>query len=125
MFTLSRDHVSILKKNILAVVVVVASVVMNVASGIVLKEMATRPQLSLTQQGLLTLVVVVLMFMAFKLWGFAHKHYPISFTYPLSCIFFPIILLVSFFYGDPISLSKIIGTILVTIGVLWLSLKVS
>jgi multidrug transporter EmrE-like cation transporter len=57
-------------------------------------------------------------FARFIIWGWVHKRYPVSASYPLASIFFPIILAVGhFFYGDPLNYWKIAGAILIMLGV--------
>ena len=58
----------------------------------------------------------------FLLWGFLHKNYPLSFVFPLSAIFFPVILFIDIFiYDEQITLSKLIGVVLILSGVLLLT----
>lgn len=52
-------------------------------------------------------------------WGFIYKRYSISYAYPLSSIFFPLILAVSyFFYGEEMTFFKIAGVMLIVAGII-------
>ncbi|MDB4575810.1 hypothetical protein N9112_02510, partial [bacterium] len=53
----------------------------------------------------------------FLLWGYIHKHYPLSLSYPLNSVFFPFVLIMGYYYGEPISYFQIIGVVLITSGV--------
>lgn len=54
----------------------------------------------------------------FAIWGYAHRHFPLSHTYPLTALFFPCVLLLSYANGDAVHLEQLIGTLLITIGAL-------
>lgn len=61
-------------------------------------------------------VALVLNVGRFVIWGYTHRHFPLSFTYPLTALFFPCILLLSYFQGTRIGGMEILGTALITIG---------
>jgi hypothetical protein len=105
------------------VLVVLGIVSLNVASGIVLKTLADGSfGVLIVSLGFLT----VLAFNALRLivWMLANRRFPLSTTYPLTSIFFPIMLVVSFAYGDHINLPQVIGTLSITSGVFWLGWRV-
>lgn len=56
----------------------------------------------------------------FVIWGYAHRRYPLSHTYPLTALFFPGVLALSYIHGDTISALQIGGTLLITLGALLL-----
>ena len=104
-------------------VLVMSIVSLNVASGIVLKTLA---------DGAFSVIVIgvgfgtVLVFNALRLfvWMVANRRFPLSTTYPLTSVFFPVMLVVSMAYGDAVNLPKVIGTVLITCGVFWLGWRV-
>ena len=99
-------------------VIVTLTVLLGVMSAVVLKEASSHPSLSLLEIGLIFLVVMLINGLKFILWGIAHRKHPISLTYPLNSLFFPLIFLVSYiFYGEPASLNKIVGILLIVSGV--------
>lgn len=53
----------------------------------------------------------------FLLWGYAHRHYPLSYTYPMAALFFPFILLISYLRGDPLDAWQLAGTFIIALGV--------
>lgn len=57
----------------------------------------------------------------FVIWGYTHRHYPLSHTYPLSALFFPCVLLLSWWQGDAVSGAQLAGTALITAGVYLIS----
>lgn len=99
-------------------VVVTATVLLGLLSAILLKEAASLQGLSWLVMGLFFGAVMFVNGLRFVLWGVAHRRHPISLTYPLSSLFFPLIFFVShFFYGEPVTLNKIIGVVLIVLGV--------
>jgi drug/metabolite transporter (DMT)-like permease len=53
----------------------------------------------------------------FLIWGYTHRHYPLSHSYPLTALFFPCILLLSAWYGDTIGWAKVVGVLVIMAGV--------
>ena len=53
----------------------------------------------------------------FVVWGYAHRRFPLSHTYPLTALFFPFVLVLSYLQGDDVGPAKIIGVALITFGV--------
>lgn len=109
----------------MAVPVVLVAVLLNVGAAVVLKLLADEsdPEPWLLLGGIAT--AVALAGARFVVWGYAHRRYPLSLTYPLSSLFFPAMLGVSYLFGEPVTGWKVAGTALITTGVLWLALRVS
>lgn len=63
------------------------------------------------------LAAVFLHGIRFIVWGFAHRRFPLSLTYPLTALFFPFVLALSYWRGEGISWFQIGGTALITLGV--------
>lgn len=97
---------------------VTAAVFLGLISAVILKEASASTELSLSFIILVIVVVVIVNGARFVIWGYIHRKHPISLSYPLGSIFFPLILVIGhFYYGDPISIPKIIGSIVIMIGV--------
>jgi drug/metabolite transporter (DMT)-like permease len=102
---------------------IMSIVSLNVASGIILKTLAdgayNRVIIGLG-------FVTVLTFNALRLfvWMLANRRFPLSTTYPLTSFFFPIMLIVSFVYGDRVNPPQVVGTVLIASGVFWLGWRV-
>lgn len=62
-------------------------------------------------------VAIALHGIRFLLWGYAHKRYPLSHTYPLTALFFPFVLVISHWRGDHVGSWQWAGTLLITLGV--------
>jgi len=59
----------------------------------------------------------------FVLWGWIHKSYDVSKSYPLTAMFFPLIMLVSFYQNETvISWPKMIGVLLIVSGIIMFSI---
>ncbi|TYO99022.1 Small Multidrug Resistance (SMR) protein [Geothermobacter ehrlichii] len=101
--------------------VVFFAILLNIIGAVLLKTMASRPDLSLWLLIGGVVLVAAVNILRFLVWGLAHKKYPLSKTYPLSSLFFPMILIVSYFYGEEIRSGQILGGAIVTIGVFWIA----
>ena len=105
------------KSGALALMLVLCSVALGLVSAWLLKEASLKQDVALYSLVAIFGVVATVNAGRFLLWGYIHKYYPISFSYPLSSLFFPMILLMSYYYGEKIHISQICGVILITIGV--------
>lgn len=113
-----------LMARLMPLAIVVCAVILNILSAVLLKTLADSEHISvlLLVSGLGLIVLInAARFMA---WWFAHKKYPLSKTYPLSSLFFPLMLVVSYVYGDSINWQQITGALLIMAGVVWLTLRV-
>ena len=98
------------------------TVIIGVISAVTLKFMSQDLTFSIFDLILMYGLVLGLNATRFLLWGFLHKNYPLSFVFPLSAIFFPVILIIDIStYGEQITLSKLLGVILILLGVLILT----
>lgn len=106
------------RTGVVLVTLVLATVAIQIVASILLKELAdahgAMPRLWLV---LVLGLVAGLNGLRFFVWGYTHKHYPLSHSYPLTALFFPCILLLSAYYGDPIGLPEIVGVIVIMLGV--------
>ena len=57
----------------------------------------------------------------FLLWGYAHRHWPLSMTYPMTAVFFPLLIGLAAWYGERVSLDQWLGGLLITGGVAWIT----
>ena len=105
------------KSNLQALVLVLGTVILGLISAWWLKEAANNQHISLSALILLIGVVVGVNAARFLIWGYVHRHYPLSFSYPLNSLFFPSILIMAYFYGEPVRLPQILGVVLITGGV--------
>jgi len=97
---------------------VTVTVVLGLVSAILLKEAAARPALSWMMMALFFMGVMSVNAFRFLIWGYVHKRHPISLSYPLGSVFFPLILILShFYYGEPISTNKFIASLIIMLGV--------
>lgn len=93
----------------------VASVI-NVAAGVVLKEAGRASSTGLVVAGLG--LAGILGIGQFLLWTRAHRLYPLSLTYPLTGLTFPIALIVAVLYKEPVRAVHVLATVLVSLGVI-------
>lgn len=61
--------------------------------------------------------ILVLNIARFVFWGVLHRRFPISVAYPASALVFPGILVMAWWFGEPIGLPQVLGTALVLLGV--------
>jgi drug/metabolite transporter (DMT)-like permease len=106
----------------LPLLAVVLAVVLNVLAAVVLKQLADGAGLALVAVVFGIGLAIALSGMRFLVWGYAHKRLPLSTSYPLTSIFFPVMLVVSWWgYGEPTRWTQIAGAALITLGVFWLA----
>lgn len=65
---------------------------------------------------LVLVMVLALNFGRFVIWNAIHKRYPISFAYPLSALFFPAVVALAWFAGEPVGPWQVAGASLVMVG---------
>jgi multidrug transporter EmrE-like cation transporter len=63
-------------------------------------------------------VVLLLNVVRFVVWGVIHRHYPLGIAYASSALLFPCIVVLSAYYGEPVTWRNIAGVVLVMIGVI-------
>lgn len=69
-------------------------------------------------------IAFVLNILKFVVWGWIHKKFDVSKSYPLTSIFFPLIFIVAYFKGDSeFSITKIIGVVLIVAGLIFFENK--
>ena len=104
-------------RRLLPLLLVSIAVALNLLSAIVLKEAADmgHPTLMVIA-GIIMLVALINLFRV-MFWAAIHRRFPLSDSYPLTSIFFPMILAISALYGESIGMGKIVGTLFITLGV--------
>lgn len=112
---------NLMNRRALAFIMVSFAVGLSLCSAVVLKEAANRHHVSLLLLTALILFVLLLNILRVILWSAIHKRFRLSDSYPLTSLFFPMILVLSIFYGENIGLTKLIGTAFITLGVLVLT----
>ena len=105
------------KSPVQALLLVLGSVVLGLISAWCLKEAAQRQDITISTLVIVIGTVVGVNGCRFLLWGYIHKHYPLSFSYPLNSLFFPSILIMAYYYGESVNMSQILGVVLITFGV--------
>lgn len=97
---------------------VAITVMLGIVSAVLLKEASSQAHLSWLAICLFFVAVMVVNGLRFVLWGWVHKRHPISLSYPLGSIFFPMILFVGhYFYGEPVTAQKLLASVIIMIGV--------
>lgn len=93
----------------LLVALVLSTVVLQLVVAVLLKELADAASRPLLAMLLVLGLAVGLNGLRFLVWGYTHKHYPLSRSYPLVALFFPCILLLSLWYGEPVGWMQVAG----------------
>lgn len=73
------------------------------------------PELSFLAMAIVVVLAINLGRLA--IWNWIHKHYPISFAYPMSALFFPGVLVVAWSMGESIGWTQAAGALAVMLGV--------
>jgi drug/metabolite transporter (DMT)-like permease len=110
-----------LKTKLTLMLFVLGAVGLNLITAILMKLLANQSGIGLFV--LLLGVGLVILFNGLRMvvWMFANKRFPLSTMYPLTSIFYPMMLGVSYYFGERITLYKIFGAFLIMFGVFWLS----
>ena len=109
-----------MNQRTLAVLLVGITVCLNLVSAIVLKEAADMGRSSLLVTAALIFLVILVNLLRLGFWAAIHKRFRLSDSYPLTSLFFPMILVLSALYGEEIGPARLAGTLLITLGVLLL-----
>ena len=112
------------KSRFAALPVMSGAVTLQVLGAVLLKVLADQVHVAIT----IWIVagvggVILLNVLRLVVWGYAHRRFPLSMTFPISSLFFPCMLLVALAFGDPIGARQVAGAVLITLGVIWLSYK--
>ena len=97
------------------VALVLATIVIQLLVAALLKELTLR-NATPAWVGLALAAAVGLNALRFLVWGYTHRHFPLSRSYPLTALFFPCILLVSAYYGEAIGAAQIAGVGVIMLG---------
>lgn len=108
---------SVQRSRLLMVALVLSTVLMQVAVAVLLKELADADGGGSQAWFLFVLAIAAgLNGVRFVVWGYTHRHYPLSHSYPLTALFFPCILLVSAGYGEQVGWAKVAGVAVIMAG---------
>lgn len=105
------------KSVILALILVMCTVMLGLASAWILKEVSMQSE---PGYALIVFAIILVAFVnlsRFVLWGYIHNHYPISLSYPFNSLFFPMVMVMGYFYGEDITVNRMAGVALITAGV--------
>ena len=117
--------IHVLRGNLKAIGVMLLAVSLQVMGALLLKTIADhRLDWSILVLGLGVSAVILLNLVRLGVWGAAHKRFPLSTTFPLSSLFYPVMLVVALAYGDAVGSRQLVGALLITAGSVWLSLRV-
>ena len=93
----------------------------------ILTILATRYATQVSYTETIVMILLGILFVnAFKflLWGYVHKRYPLGRSYPIVAIFYPLMYVISIYYGEAQwEATKIVGSSLILIGVVILNSK--
>lgn len=110
--------------RLLLVVLVLSTVIIQLVVAVLLKELAdARGGATLLWPLLVMGLAIGLNALRFFVWGYTHRHYPLSHSYPLTALFFPCILLLSAWYGDPVTNSELAGVTVIMAGIVLMNWK--
>ena len=100
-------------------ILVFSTVIITILSSLILDYAAEfNEKLNVIVLGIIG-IAFVLNILKFVVWGWIHKNFEVSKSYPLTSIFFPLIFILAYFKGDvDFSVTKIIGLILIVSGLI-------
>jgi uncharacterized membrane protein len=104
--------------------IILLIVTIQIASALLLDYSATYESLFYIVPLTLIFIVLFVNFFRFLLYGWLHKRFDLSKTYPLITIFFPIIYGISLLKGEAaLEITKFIGIIFIIAGIIILQKK--
>ncbi len=130
MFKIKNKFVNELSKSpqhkvIYAFLLVILTVVINLMVAVSLDVLASKEGIHLIFIVLTLSIVLGLNGIRFLLWGIVHALLPLNKSYPLSAIFFPLIVVVSYLRGEETTILEFFGSLLIALGVSIISLASS
>ena len=96
---------------------VAGNVALQLLAAKLVKDAAALPPAQIFALAMLLGIILALSAARFLVWGMMHKRYPLSLAYPASALFFPLVMVLAWFYGETITPTNIAGAALVTAGV--------
>jgi drug/metabolite transporter (DMT)-like permease len=108
------------KTKFLLIIFLLGAVGLNLLAAIMMKLLANKTGIGIILFLLGIGCVVFLNGLRLVVWMFANKRFPLSTMYPLTSIFYPLMLGVSYAFGEKITTFQIVGTFFITLGVFWL-----
>lgn len=100
---------------------VILTLIIGVVSAAILDTLANTNSLSLIAFIKGILLVLCVNVSRLVLWNYIHKHYPLSKSYPMTALFFPLILGLAVYKGDATTVAQFVGVAFITLGVYQLS----
>ena len=102
----------------LLVAFVIGNVSLQLLAAKLVKDASDLPPSRPFALALLLGIVLALAAVRFMVWGEMHKRYPLSLAYPASALFFPLVMVLAWLYGEAVTPAKMAGSMLVTFGVM-------
>ncbi|HEX4299657.1 MAG TPA: hypothetical protein VH327_02195 [Gammaproteobacteria bacterium] len=102
---------------------VTLTVLLQLVAAALLKRAAMAAPMGLLLPVLLIGVTLAIHGLRFLLWGYVHRRWPLSHTYPMTAVFFPLAIIMAAAYGEPIHVNQVLGGLLIAAGVAWLTFK--
>jgi drug/metabolite transporter (DMT)-like permease len=109
-----------MRSRVLLQVLVFGAVALNLLNAVFMKTLANQVGLGAF---LLLLGMAAVLFvngLRMLVWMYANRYFPLSTMYPLTSIYYPLMLFVSHAFGETITLPQVIGALLIAFGVFWL-----
>lgn len=106
-----------------ALSVVTVTVLLQLLGAAFLKQATLSVHVGLWLPALFIVAAFGVQGVRFLLWGYAHKRWPLSVTYPMTAVFFPMLIALAAFYGEQVTAAQWLGGFLITGGVAWLTFQ--
>lgn len=103
---------------------VLSTVLIQILVAVLLKELADRSGTgSWLWPALVLSAALGLNGLRFAIWGYTHKYFPLSRSYPLTALFFPCILALSTWYGEAVGLRQALGVVAIMVGIAMMNMR--
>ena len=99
-------------------------VALNVIAVLTLRYATGFPKTDIIMIGAFLSAVLLMNGFKFFLWGYIHKYFSLSTSYPMAAMFYPIMYGISIYYGEAyFEMSKVIGALFIFSGAILVNQK--
>lgn len=111
------------KSRLIAFALVLSTVIASVCAALALRSISRYGDIAVFGVALAVGIAFCANLYRVFVWAIIHKRFAITYSYPLTALFFPIIAVISHVYDEPVSLVSWIGVGVIVVGVALMSVE--
>lgn len=109
--------------RLMAFVLVFSTVIASVLAALALRAISRYGDIAFFAVALAVGIAFAANLYRVLVWSVIHKRFAITYSYPLTALFFPIIAVISHIYDEPVSLLSWVGVGVIVVGVALMSVE--